>query len=181
MSSGNKPRSGITDRRILRLSSAVASTMTHQTSSVRRFYRSHSPPPSATGRIWSASHSDRRAVTLRIPHIFQRLRPSRPRLRFSCTYAFTVSSSHSAHTPASRRNTWLRRYSQSDSQPPLVHAIIRSRTSGPPLRQEIDWHHLGTAAFRSGPAEAPCVPSCPRRTVCVPVSLLSSCLFTSTA
>lgn len=94
-------------------SSAVASRWQGR-HSVRMFSRSHSPPPSATGRMWSASHRDRRAVTERKPHISNSSRRAVPRERLSARYAARVSVSHIAQTPRSRARTWSRRYPGSE-------------------------------------------------------------------
>ena len=50
--------------------SAAVAALWHRRQSVRMFERSHCPPPSATGRMWSASHSDLRLRSVR-PHVFR--------------------------------------------------------------------------------------------------------------
>jgi hypothetical protein len=73
------------------------------------FSRSHSPPPSATGSTWSASHRLRR-VTRRNPQWASNSTRERPRERSSLRQACSVSTAQLAQTPLSRCFTWSRRY-----------------------------------------------------------------------
>lgn len=77
---------------------------------VRIFSRSHSPPPSETGRMWSASQRlfrERRPG--RRPHSAKALSRAAPRDRFSCFQAARQSTPHWAQIPRSRSNTFSRR------------------------------------------------------------------------
>jgi hypothetical protein len=78
---------------------------------VRIFSRSHSPPPSTTGMIWSASHRlFLPAAPRRSPHSSRAFRPAAPRNRFRCFQADTQSTPHCAQTPRSRSSTFSRMY-----------------------------------------------------------------------
>ena len=57
--------------------SCLVASRWHSRQSVRIFDRSHAPPPSATGRMWSASHRVRRLIVFN-PHCSSiRIRPLR--------------------------------------------------------------------------------------------------------
>jgi hypothetical protein len=72
--------------------------------SVRRLLRSHSPPPSTTGTMWSASHRLRR-LRRRSPQRLSSRRRCPPRERFRSAYADVVSVPHDAQMPRSRSQT----------------------------------------------------------------------------
>jgi hypothetical protein len=73
------------------------------------FFRSHSPPPSATGTMWSASHK-----LLRVRALNPQCRSSSvlraPREHLSRRASAIASTPQPAHTPRSRANTCSRRY-----------------------------------------------------------------------
>lgn len=73
------------------------------------FLRSHSPPPSATGRMWSASHRLLR-VRLRSPQCCNSSCRAEPRACRSLRAAATASTPHEEQIPRSRRRTCSRRY-----------------------------------------------------------------------
>lgn len=76
---------------------------------VRMLDKSHSPPPSMTGRMWSASQSDLRDRVRRPQCRSSVVRPA-PREKRSCLAALIVSNPQSAQIPRSRSNTFSRRY-----------------------------------------------------------------------
>ena len=80
---------------VQRSRSWVVTAQWHLRHSVRMFSRSHSPPPSTTGMIWSASHrlflpGDPR----RSPHSSRAFRRGAPRNRFRCLQAARQSTPH---------------------------------------------------------------------------------------
>jgi hypothetical protein len=77
--------------------------------SVRILSRSHSPPPSVTGRMWSASQ---RLLRIRLLSPQCRIRATRlsPRARFNLRCSLIVSRPQWAHTPSSRFKICSRRY-----------------------------------------------------------------------
>lgn len=101
------------DFRKRRRSSAVTSRWQGR-HSVRKLSRSHCPPPSATGIMWSASHSDRRDRIVCNPYSRNPALCAGPRARFSAAKIRTVSAAHKTHIPRSRAKTWSRKYPGSD-------------------------------------------------------------------
>ncbi len=80
----------------------------HRRQRVRMLSKSHSPPPSLTGRIWSASHRLFR-IRVRSPQCCIKAARRSPRARFSRTCSASVFTPQWAHTPRSRRRMWSRR------------------------------------------------------------------------
>jgi len=76
---------------------------------VRIFSRSHSPPPSTTGTMWSASQRVLRDL-VRIPQKAKRVTRLLPREERSLRAAAIVSTPQEAQTPRSRWSTCSRRY-----------------------------------------------------------------------
>ena len=81
--------------------------------SVRMLFRSHSPPPSTTGTIWSASQ---RLFRIRVLKPQCAISSSRrvPRERFNERSAASVSTPQPQQRPLSRFNTCSRRYAGCD-------------------------------------------------------------------
>jgi len=77
--------------------------------SVRMFSRSHSPPPSVTGRMWSASHRLLRDLRCKPQYASNEARFD-PRAKRSLRASLSVSTPQCAQTPRSRSNTFSRRY-----------------------------------------------------------------------
>ena len=150
------------------------------------FERSHWPPPSATGTMWSASQSDFRLRSRSFHCLRNCRRAAKSSLRISRRNTI-VSTPHLAHTPRSRANTLSLRYpgsvrnfhscTQASEQNVLrpfgtscLHHLHSGRPEGPRSSAEGDAHppalvRVGFAvkqlSFHMSPAECRCF-SCDR-------------------
>ena len=76
--------------------------------------------------------TDRRAVTLRMPHISSASVRDAPLLRRSSRYAFTVSSPHLGTHAAIALKDLVAQISRIGAQSPLVHAEVGAERAPPP-------------------------------------------------
>ena len=109
-----------------RLRNSLVDARWHFRQRVRRLVKSHSPPPSTTGWMWSASHRLLRDLAV-MPHSVNALRRATPRSRLRCSQSGQAIHAARGADSAIAFQDFFAQIAGIGSETPLLHAPIRAK------------------------------------------------------